>query len=157
MSRVRIIGIGSPFGNDTLGWQVVEKLKQQQISILPSKQIEFIISDRPALNLIPLIQDIDLVILVDAIQSEVSHGQILKLDMTDLVSESVTLSSHKIEVAGALALAEKLDALPKKLCIYGLTINTAQTALLDEISIDKLGAAITRELINHFTETRTSI
>lgn len=57
MSVIKVLGIGSPFGDDQAGWKVAEALKQQ-LSVCPSisayVHIESI--DRPGIRLIELIK-----------------------------------------------------------------------------------------------------
>ena len=59
---IRIIGIGSPCGDDAVGLEVARILAQA-----PPPNCEVIVADRPGTNLIELLDDIEDAILVDAV------------------------------------------------------------------------------------------
>ena len=74
MKRIKIIGIGSPFGPDQLGWDVVTQLQHTLAEKTNDYQLNFIQCDRPGLRLLEFMQDTDMTILVDAIeQSQFDH------------------------------------------------------------------------------------
>lgn len=147
MSTIKVIGIGSPFSNDSLGWQVINELKQQdrQHPIWP-EQVELIETDRPGINLIQMLQDTQFVILIDAIHDESRHGEVIRLEKNQLSHSLNSISSHNLDVASAIALAEKLKLLPKMLVIIGLGVNPKQNQLFQASDIQKLTDAVIREL-----------
>lgn len=151
MSDVRVIGIGSPFDNDTIGWRVLEYLKQKTMlaTSLPT-QIDLLEADRPGMGLIQLLQDARFVILVDAILDDKRHGNIIRLDKTQLMRPPKVLSSHGMDVANAVALAEKIQGLPEKLVILGMGVDQDQTKTIDETSVQQLASAVTSELEAYF-------
>lgn len=155
MSEVRVIGIGSPFGNDSIGWQVIEKLKQQHMltTLLPER-IDLIEADRPGINLIQMLQGARFVILVDAILDTSQHGAVVRVSTHQLINARNSLSSHGLDVASAIALADKLQVLPEKLLIIGLSVHNEKADPMDEGSIDKLTAAITCELEDYFAQAK---
>ena len=157
MIDVRIIGIGSPFGNDTLGWQVIDILKaRHMLATMPYENIELITTDRPGLNLIQMLQDAELVILIDAICDPNRHGGVIHLTREELTVPDVILSSHRANVASALALADKLSQLPEKIILIGLGIDPALDAPLTETSLLALASEIMRELEVHFIHAAAS-
>jgi len=151
MSEVSVIGIGSPFGNDTLGWQTIEMLKQQHMlaTLLPER-VNLIATDRPGVNLIQMMHGASFVILVDAILDEHHNEDVIRLSKDQIITAKNVLSSHSLDVASAIALADKLRVLPEKILLMGLAIDTRQAELVNEESIHKLVDAIIRELENHF-------
>ena len=157
MSEVRVIGIGSPFGNDTLGWQTIERLKQQHIlaTLLPER-VNLIATDRPGVNLIQTLQGASFVILVDAILDEHPHADVIRLSKDQLITAKNVLSSHSLDVASAIALADKLHVLPEKLLLMGLAIDVQQAERIPEESIHKLVDAIIYELENYFAQARSN-
>ncbi|MBI1422964.1 MAG: hydrogenase maturation protease [Gammaproteobacteria bacterium] len=157
MTDVRIIGIGSPFGNDSLGWQVIEMLKaNDMLATFPHEHLELIAADRPGLNLIQMLQDAEFVILVDAICDPNRHGTIMHLTREELVVPEVILSSHRADVASAIALADKLHQLPGKMILIGLGIDPALNSPLMEADMLALASEITRELETYFMHAAAS-
>ncbi|WP_051131846.1 hypothetical protein [Legionella tunisiensis] len=58
MSELLILGIGSPFGDDRLGWEVVHLLQQKKaLHIYSARQLQIMSCDRPGLNLLNLMQN----------------------------------------------------------------------------------------------------
>lgn len=111
----RIIGIGSPFGADQLGWRAIDLLKDED---LPG--CELIKLDRPGSDLIRHLETAKAIVLIDAIQAERVPGHMRRLDQTDLLAHSCLTSSHGIGVAEALELARQLDLLPAHLHLIGI-------------------------------------
>jgi hydrogenase maturation protease len=71
---IRIIGIGSPFGDDAAGLEVARILAQA-----PQPNCEVIVADRPGANLLELLRGTDSAILIDAVRSEGSPGTLHEL------------------------------------------------------------------------------
>ena len=124
MSRVRILGIGSPSGDDQAGWLTVDALSATSMKgddgILIAKL------DRPGANLIPLLETADHVILIDAMQGGGRVGEIQRFDQKDWAGYSHGLSSHGLGVLAALTLARELGSLPARLDLYGIGIGSAR-------------------------------
>jgi len=156
MSDVKVIGIGSPFGNDILGWQVIEQLKQHPaLSALLPEHIELIEADRPGINLIHLVQETRFVVLIDAILYPDKHGEIIHLNKGQLIQNQHNLSSHALDVASAIALADKLQLLPEEVVILGLGINPERAEPIDAATIYKLTDAVVREIETYFSHSTT--
>ena len=123
MTRVRILGIGSPSGDDQAGWLVVDALRAAGLGNAPEWIIDKL--DRPGANLIPLLQDADHVILVDAMQGGGAAGTFRHFDRADWPAYPGGLSTHGFGVLGALGLARELGSLPPRLDLYGIEIASA--------------------------------
>lgn len=121
MSTVRILGIGSPSGDDQAGWLVVDALLACGLDGIDAAKL-----DRPGVNLIPSMQDADWVILVDAMQSGAPPGQIRRFDAQDWPAHVQGLSSHGFGVLAALSLARELGSLPPRLDLYAIEIGPAK-------------------------------
>ncbi len=120
MSRVRILGIGSPSGDDQAGWLVVDALPAAGLQCDEGMVIEKL--DRPGANLIPLLEGAAWVILIDAMQSGSPIGHIRHFGAGDWPAYSQGLSSHGFGVLAALSLARELGGLPSRLDLYGIEI-----------------------------------
>lgn len=122
MSRVRILGIGSPSSDDQAGWLTVDALAACGVCADHELAIEKL--DRPGANLISLL-DADWVILVDAMQSGGQPGRIRGFDREDWPAYHEGLSSHGLGVLDALLLARELGSLPSRVDLYGIEIGSA--------------------------------
>jgi len=101
MSRVRILGIGSPTGDDQAGWLTVDALLAAGLDEVDIKKL-----DRPGANLIPLLENASRVILIDAMQGGSRAGEIQRFDQKDWPGYCNGLSSHGFGVLAALTLAQ---------------------------------------------------
>jgi len=121
---VCIIGLGSPFGPDRLGWLVIERLRQNHaLQSFLDAHIELISADRPGLNLLHLIHDKAQVLIIDTLTNCHQPGVIYRLDKAQLLQQQTVLSSHALGVAEALALGEKLGELSDRLVLFGLCVD----------------------------------
>jgi hydrogenase maturation protease len=122
MIGVRVLGIGSPSGDDQAGWLVVDALLAIGVR---ATAVEIQKLDRPGANLISLLGDAVRVILIDAMQSDAPVGHIRHFNANDWPAYRHGLSSHGLGVLDALALARELGCLPARLDLYGIEIGAA--------------------------------
>lgn len=122
MSGVRILGIGSPSGDDQAGWLTIDALLAAEVK---TTGVDIQKLDRPGANLISLLDDAVWVILVDAMQSHEPIGHIRHFGAADWPAYRHGLSSHGLGVLDALALARELGSLPARLDLYGIEIGAA--------------------------------
>jgi hydrogenase maturation protease len=124
MSTVRILGIGSPSGDDQAGWLTVDALLAGGVH---TKADEMLIQklDRPGAHLITLLDDAAWVILIDAMHSHDAVGRIRRFGVEDWPAYRHGLSSHGFGVLDALALARELGSLPARIELYGIEIGSA--------------------------------
>jgi len=114
---IRIVGLGSPFGDDRVGWRVIELLQEK----LPGN-IDLVALDRPGAALINWMQGVSWLILVDALSSGASPGSVVRLDPGDLDAEPGRLSSHDLALHDTFRLANSLGCLPARIDIYGIEL-----------------------------------
>lgn len=134
MSRVRILGIGSPSGDDQAGWLTVDALLAAGVDGVVLEKL-----DRPGANLLPLLENASRVILIDAMAGNGRAGEIRRFDRQDWPGYSGGLSSHGFGVLAALSLAQALGSLPPRLDVYGIEIGSANPG--DEAGQDVQAAA----------------
>ncbi len=121
---VKIIGIGSPFGADRIGWEGCERLRQSGIAAqFPQHEIVFEMLDRPGPSLISAISGMGLVVLIDALQSDNTEQSVSRITLHELLQQEAVLSSHALGVAESLSLAEALGQLPRELVLFGIHMN----------------------------------
>ncbi len=108
MSRTRIIGIGTRFGDDRAGLELAAQLRAA-----PPCDSEVFASERPGVELIDMLAGAEAVIVLDAVRSGAVPGTIHDLALDDLPLPGVAVSSHGIGVADTLALGRALGCLPR--------------------------------------------
>jgi hydrogenase maturation protease len=123
MSRLRILGIGSPSGDDQAGWLVVDALRDLGATAAAGIELEKL--DRPGAGLVDRLQDADRVILVDAMQSGAEPGCIRRFGRHEWPAAGGGVSSHGFGLPDALALARELGCLPARLDLYAIEIGSA--------------------------------
>ncbi len=136
MKRLLIVGVGSPFGDDTLGWQVLDALPEGELR-RPGWDLRLAKADRPGTALLDLLAASDSAVLIDALLTDEPPGTVRLLEPGELALLGAPYSSHALGVAEVLALGERLDMLPPELWIIGITPGrrdpAAVTALLQRL------------------------
>ncbi|XKH58742.1 hydrogenase maturation protease [Halomonas sediminis] len=154
MSKWRVLGIGSPFGDDQLGWRLVSVFQSLDKTTEPGggAQCSALALDRPGSGLIQALAGARGAVVVDALQNMGQPGRIHRLMMADLTQANGCFSSHSFGVAEALALADELELLPRHLLILG--VEMSESALCEDVS-PAVAAAIP-ELCVLINETLTA-
>jgi hydrogenase maturation protease len=117
--RRKVIGIGSPLGDDQAGWLVIDALSAQ----LPP-EVQLAKLDRPGTTLITLFENVDEIILIDAMQAGGMAGNIRHFSADEWADHRTGLSSHGFGVFEALTLARELKCLPERLDLYGIEVES---------------------------------
>jgi hydrogenase maturation protease len=113
---IRIIGIGSPFGDDACGLAAARRLAEE-----PPAGAEVVVADRPGAALIDLLDSVDATILIDAVRSGSPAGTLHDLDLRTLLrSAARPVSSHDLGVAATIQLADALGRLPARGRLLGI-------------------------------------
>jgi len=140
---IRVIGIGSPFGDDNVGLQVARILAEA-----PPPDCDVIIADRPGAGLIELLDGADAAIVIDSVCSGAPPGTIHELKFDDLRHYPAGLvSSHDLGLATAIQLARALGRAPVCGRIIGLEIappRSQPTGLLSSHSKASIGRLVDR-------------
>jgi len=137
---IRIIGIGSPFGDDAAGLEAA-----QQLSIAPPPDTEVVVADRPGAALIDLFDGADAVILIDAARSGAPAGTVHDLDLRTRTLHAIgVVSSHDLGVSAALGLAAALGRLPSYGRVLGIEASEASRASITPDVRTGVSVAVTR-------------
>jgi hydrogenase maturation protease len=122
-----MVGVGSPFGDDRVGWEVVEALEAQSWwRELAGRRVNAHLCDRPGAALAGLLQGAGWAIIVDAAHLPDTPPGTIRWLQPDQLSLLRAPSSHGFGVAEALALANELGQLPRRVDL--LTIAAGQFA-----------------------------
>jgi hydrogenase maturation protease len=113
--RVRIVGLGTPFGDDRAGWEVVTLLR----NALPSGTRADITSD-PFLVSDGLPGD-ELLIVIDACRGSGPPGSVHRFEWPDSrLTANGGISSHGVGLTAALELAGVLGRLPQHVIVFAI-------------------------------------
>jgi hydrogenase maturation protease len=123
MTPVRVLGLGSPFGDDRAGWIAVENLMRSDgFRALPEGFASAEICDPVGNNLLDAMRGANLAILIDAAQSGAAPGTIRRLDAQNLEDGSEPCSSHGFGLSATLALGRVLNELPPNVILFLIEI-----------------------------------
>lgn len=124
MKRICIIGLGSPHGDDQIGWELVRLLEGEETV---HESLRLLACATVGWELLEFWKDAELAIIVDAVRSAAMPGTLQRLELhprSDLsVLDTVqTLTSHGLDLPELIELAEALDSLPRRLVLIGVEI-----------------------------------
>jgi hydrogenase maturation protease len=148
-ARVVVIGLGNPLmGDDGLGLVVLDELRSGYS--LP-RNVELIDGGTWGMNLLPVIEDADELILIDAIDVGATPGTLVRLEHERLPRYLATkISPHQVDLRDVLALAELRGTLPPDTVALGLQPESVElrNSLSDVLRrrVDQLARAVVDEL-----------
>lgn len=128
-TTVHVIGVGSPAGDDWLGWELAERLRSSEALAAWGDRVTVTLHDRPGAALLQAWRGTGLVVLLDAVRSGAAPGTPHRLDSSQLRSQPKILSTHGFGLAEAVQLAAALDALPESLLFFGLEASPGHEAM----------------------------
>jgi hydrogenase maturation protease len=117
--RVVVIGLGNPLmGDDGLGLAALHHLRTSYA--LPDC-VELVDGGTWGMNLLPVIEDADELILIDAIDVGAAPGTAVRLEHAQIPRYLATkISPHQVDLRDVLALAELRGTLPADTVALGL-------------------------------------
>ena len=118
-STTLIVGLGSPYGDDKIGWVACEQLK---MDIGHLSTVDFITCDRSGLEWLTKMSHAGQILFIDAMRSGEKPGTVRKIDLnTDQwTGYPVKLSSHGINIMEAIDVAKSLGELPDRISVWGV-------------------------------------
>lgn len=125
-----VIGLGNPLmGDDGLGIAAAQRLSEWELP----EDVQVVDGGTWGLNLLPVIEDAERVILVDAVDVGEAPGTLVRLPRERLPKYLATkISPHEVDLRDVLALAELRRTLPEDTTAIGLQPQTV--ALGDRLS-----------------------
>ncbi len=150
LPAVRVLGIGSPFGLDRIGWDVITALQQsEKLQIYLDQQLMLESLDRPGVNLLRYFESAEYVFIIDAvIDDNLAIGEVKKYSIEEINSAELLQSAHSFGVKEALALAQVLDQLPQKIKILGVSVGSQTNKNIDwDGTISALTACLESEIV----------
>lgn len=146
-TAVRVLCVGSPFGDDSLGLRVAPLLERE----LDPRQVGVSCHDRPGVGLLQSLEGARKVVLVDGVQSGAAPGTLHRIEGEAIYRQLARhTSTHGFGLAEAMALAVRLGYAPENMVLHGVEIASAEAdAALSaavEAALPRLVAAVRDEL-----------
>ena len=120
---IRVFGIGSPFGDDRLGWRVAGMVQETLQGLIAQAEVEVSVVDRPGAVLVAMLDGARGAILLDAVRSGAAPGTLHRMAAAQLDRLPSPLSSHDLGVVSALQLARVLGVLPARTAVLGIELD----------------------------------
>lgn len=122
--HILVLGIGSPFADDTVGFVVADILTQDHIlqKMQLNGKLTICCDDRPGIDLLSYLdKGHDKILLVDMVKTNLNEtGNIYKLQAKEIIGFSGMLSSHNLGVSPSLALANALGINIEHITFWGI-------------------------------------
>ena len=122
-----LVGLGSPFGDDQVGWRVAQALEDMLQGSADAEPVRVLCLDRPGPALLDAIAGRDEAILVDATADGSPPGTVHQVAAETVMAEPRSSSSHGLGPGHALQLGHALGILPPRLSIYLVSIDPSHT------------------------------
>jgi len=145
---IRVIGVGSPYGDDQVGWWVIEALRQLG---LPDG-IDTCALDRPGPALLNRVTDVEQLVLVDAADFGGAAGSWQKTTAAELLahaSDNVAgvTGSHELGLLDTLRLAQACQISLPPTQVYLVQLASVEQITADvKHAADEVAAAIKAEI-----------
>lgn len=122
-SPLRVVGVGSPQGDDAVGWEVLRLL---QARVTQRRGIEFYVVDGGQ-QLLDLLDGKGTLLIIDAVLGADPPGTVLRLEWPEARLEALAPgSTHGLRPTEALQLAAVLGLLPSRVVIYGIATHALE-------------------------------
>ncbi|QDT97178.1 hydrogenase maturation protease [Gimesia aquarii] len=120
-SQILVIGIGSPHGDDQVGWEIAKQIQDRD-----SKFVDVRLARTPD-DLLDWLEGIKQLVICDACQGAGDVGTHHHWKWPSDQLETMTWSgTHHVSLPSVLALAEQLGRLPTLVQIWGVEIEQTQ-------------------------------
>lgn len=150
--ELRVIGIGSPFGDDRLGWDTIQQLqkKKELQSYLPH-QLDLLYLDRPGLHLLEFIKETKTVFLIDAVKASGRKGELYCLRNEAIEGGMDASSTHTLGLHEVIQLGKALNTLPQDIVLYGIELGDIvfEFALSSKMqhAVERLSCQIAKDIV----------
>ena len=124
MSGYLVLGLGNRLETDeALGALVIERLLADPslLGDLPDPaSVELVDGGTVGLGLLPLLMDLDGLVVVDAITAKTEPGTLIDMDGAALIRHDLVMSVHDLGAGELLGALHVLEAWPKRVRVIGL-------------------------------------
>lgn len=124
-SPIRVIGCGSPLGDDAVGWELIRYLRQIGTGSNDTELHAVSGGDQ----LLDKLDSAGTLLLIDAVRSGAPPGTIHRMEWPDKRVETLQPgSTHQLGPSAALRLAETLGLLPRRVIVFGVEAGAIEPA-----------------------------
>ena len=118
----RVIGVGSPFGDDRAGWEVAAALEATLRSVAaPPLGVDICTCDRPGAALVHMLAGVQHAVIIDvALSAGSPAGNVRWLGEHEIEARR-SASSHGFGLAEALDLARALGEAPSRVSVLAIS------------------------------------
>jgi hydrogenase maturation protease len=114
---MRVLAIGSPHGDDRVGCELLDRLRQQLPAGVEAETLA------EPLALLEHLDGCSRLVVVDACRTGATPGTVIRLAWPDCgLSQDAGASTHGFGVAAALGLAQALGKLPPRVVLIGVEV-----------------------------------
>jgi len=117
-SRPLVVGVGNRHRHDdAVGLDAADRVRQQL-----GDRVRVVAFDGESTGLLDLWEGVGSVVLVDAVRTHLTPGRIHRFegDLSPLLAEPATTSTHGLTVGEAWKLGRSLGQLPDRLVVFGV-------------------------------------
>lgn len=162
-NKLIILGLGNPlFQDEGLGVHVIHQLMHEEMN----NRIELIDGGTDGLGLLEIVERADYLIIVDAIDGNLTAGTVKKLDASQIpLIITKKLSPHQFSFQEVLALAHLRNKVPQKMILIGVqpksldwgTELTREVAAVVPVIINLIYKEIEKWLASDITESAINV
>lgn len=147
VSQDLVIGIGSPHGDDQVGWSVVAYLKQQ------GQEIAVLQTLVDPIDLIEQLDGVSRLLIVDGCRSGQEVGTLTRFDADDpRFLEATGHSTHRISLSETLDLARALRRLPGWVKVFGVEVDQCRPQAAMDPRLEKAVPRIAQEICDELSQ-----
>lgn len=150
-----VIGIGNPYrSDDGIGAYVIDQFQDYEYD-----DIEFIKMNPDGYQLLEIWENRECVILIDAAKSGKAIGTIIHFDaLKESVPRNISpVSSHSINLAETITLAQTLNQLPGQLLVYAIEAANMNYGTQLTAKVKESGKQVVREIGKFIEEKRAGM
>jgi hydrogenase maturation protease len=114
---LRVVGIGSPHGDDQVGWRLIGELAGMDHLRVRAEVLA------TPLDILNDLAGVDTLVVVDACDAGLAPGGVLIRDWPWPCEERGKASSHGLGIEAVLRLAEQLGRIPSRVVLFGVQTN----------------------------------
>jgi len=149
MIATTIIGIGSPYGDDQVGWLAIDHLQQQW-----ADQPELTFMKSNSLDWLTEINQAEQVFFIDAVVSDQPPGKIHAFPIKHALPGHLKLntSSHGISLWESIQLAQNLSDFDLPIYFFGIEIQPEQTLLCHPKDANLWRSTLTQQVVQQLAK-----
>lgn len=128
MATILVLALGNPLmSDDGLG---VQALAQLQKNVAWPDTVAFLDGDVLGLGLLPYIENVDKLLVLDAVHTGEAPGTLVRLENDDIPAVvRQKMSVHQVGFQEALAMGKLLGTLPDRIVLWGIVPEQMQLGM----------------------------